>query len=266
VKRWTTYGTEGEKAVEIPLSHSNPIFTADSIYNHLSGLKSTGAKKIAIDTSTFTHEALLMIYRIIPLVCDGDTSIVYLYTGSKEYSVGDSIEDKWLSRGIREVRSVVGYPGQLLPSRSIHLILLAGFEADRALSLIREFEPSHVSLGCGDREVSFTEPHQLTNEQVTAAIRRAQSIAGEVDAFTFNPYSPIETCSAISKQCEKHGKMNTVIAPLNTKLSALGAAELAFQSQEVQVCYAQPLLYNTENYSAPREDVWGWETRVTKPI
>src|SRR5262249_6946324 len=151
------------------------------------------------------------------------------------------------------------YPGELLPSRSIHLILLAGFELERAIGLIREFEPSHVSLGCGDRTSEYTKPHQSTNEHTIESIQRAQSIASHVERFEFDPYSPVSAQSAVEAQWRKHQDMNTVISPLNTKLSTLGVARFAMATEAVQVCYAQPLFYNVEWYSESRDDVWGFE-------
>ena len=43
-----------------------------------------------------------------------------------------NLEAKWLSRGIGEVRSILGYSGTLKPSRSNLLIVIVGYEYERA--------------------------------------------------------------------------------------------------------------------------------------
>ena len=95
---------------------------------------------------------------------DESSVVDFLYAPASEYSIGDKPGDKWLSKGISEVRSVMGYPGGFAPSRDTHLIILAGFEDYRALSLIQELEPSLVSIGYGDSSEVSTGPHQVTNE------------------------------------------------------------------------------------------------------
>lgn len=249
----------GSSSQELPLLVSDPIKSADTLMAAMSSVLLQQPKTLAVDISTFTHESVLVLYRVIRLVRRPETRILFLYVGAHEYSLGDEEDKKWLSQGIEEVRSVVGFPGELLPSRSIHLVLLVGFEKERALGLIREFEPSHVSLGYGDQAVEATRAHQSTNEKVLAHIQRAQSIASYVDRFQFDPFSPVETHRAIDEQCRKHPGMNTVIAPLNTKLSTLGVARFGTASEAAQLCYAQPVFYNHANYSSPHDVAWCFE-------
>ena len=69
----------------------------------------------------------------------GDIYVSYI--GAKEYSVNEKNEDdKWLSKGIKEIRTVIGYPGFSDPTKDNHLLILFGFESDRTKRLINEFE------------------------------------------------------------------------------------------------------------------------------
>ena len=130
--------------------------------------------------------------------------------------MGADGSEKWLSSGIREVRSVLGYPGELLPSRKNHLIVLTGFEDVRALRLVAECEPSALSLGVADPRDRDTAEHQRINE---ARRRRVENIVGRAVLFSFSAYDPLRTCEAIERRMEQEGRMNTMVAPMNTKIS-----------------------------------------------
>jgi hypothetical protein len=52
-------------------------------------------------------------------------------------------------------------------------------------------------------------------------------------------------------EVEKNSEYNTVICPLNTKPSTIGAALAAIKSDNIQLVYAQPVQYNTKGYSTP---------------
>jgi hypothetical protein len=230
---------------------SNP---GDAINDVVSTVVSrTEPQRFLVDITTFTRESLLMLVRCLKWAAKKSDTIEFIYAHAKEYSVGDPQKDKWLSKGIREVRSVLGFPGDLLPSRRSHLIILVGFESERALSLIRECEPAAISLGLADESEIGTQPHQGTN---VYTIQRLKSILGNVDEFTFKAYDPEETRAVLQSQVRKMQAHNTIIAPMNTKISTLGAALLGLDDPSIQLCYAQANIYNYKKYSIPGDDYY----------
>ena len=50
--------------------------------------------------------------------------------------------------------------------------------------------------------------------------------------------------------------MNTVIAPLNTKISTIGADLAALENENIQLAYAKPNIYNVDGYSIPNEFIY----------
>ena len=58
--------------------------------------------------------------------------------------------EKWLSKGVKEIRSVLGFPGEILPSRKNHLIVLTGYEYERAKTIIDILQPYSLALGFGE--------------------------------------------------------------------------------------------------------------------
>jgi len=233
----------------------NPLLTADSILEAVSKSLPNHPARIVIDTTTFTRESLLILLRFLYEVRNRISRIEFLYAHAKEYSIGDKNEEKWLSKGIREVRSVLGFPGDLLPSCDNHLVVLLGFEDERALNLVRGFEPSVISLGVGDRGEFGTEPHQDVNDD---RCEKLKSVLTSVNLFTFNAYDAFKAKSIIRQQIAKFPGLNAVIAPMNTKISTIGAGLVAIADTSIQICYAQPNIYNYERYSLPDNDYYSF--------
>jgi len=229
------------------LDTDKPILSADGIWKELSDIFQGSAKRVLIDISTFTHEALLIILRAAFLLARPSDEIRFAYVPA-EYSVGDEPQDKWLSKGIREIRSVVGYPGELLPSRKIHLIVLVGFETERARALIEAYEPAFISLGYST-EVGSTSKENYTASNYFHA--KMMTLFPNSNKFEFSATNFAETAKVLKSVAQGQTELNTVIAPLNTKLSTIGSALAAIADDTIQLCYAQAELYNYENYSKP---------------
>lgn len=244
----------GSDVKDLLLDANDPIKSGDAINDVVSTVISrTEPQRFLIDITTFTRESLLMLVRCLKWTVKKSDTIEFIYAHAKEYSVGDLQKDKWLSKGIREVRSVLGFPGDLLPSQRSHLIILVGFETERALSLIRECEPAAISLGLPDGSEIGTRPHQDTN---VYTIQRLKSILDHVDEFAFKAYDAEETRAVLQSQVRKRIAYNTIIAPMNTKISTLGAALLALDDPSIQLCYAQANIYNYKRYSTPDDDYY----------
>jgi hypothetical protein len=243
----------GKSVSVVMLDSDNPISSADSISRSVEEPLASGAKRIVIDVTTFTRESLLILLRFLRYKCKGDQTVEFLYAHAKEYSIGDPVEDKWLSKGIREIRSILGYSGDLLPSKRNHLIILVGFEDERAINLINQFEPAKISLGVGDPLEVGTLPHQHVNVHMCS---RLKGMIEEVEEFTFKAYDAEATWSTLREEAVKGGDLNTIIAPMNTKISTIGAAMFAMENEAVQLCYAQPNLYNYDRYSIPDNDFY----------
>ena len=239
-----------------PLRADDPMHTVNHIVKSVNGLWPVAQEErkitIGIDITTFTRESLLILMKYLWLRMESWHEYVLFYNRATEYSLGVSQQDKWLSRGIKEVRSVIGYPGTLFPTRPIHLVVLTGFEDERAVRLVSECEPSYVSLGVADPDDAHTEQHQRINEDCR---RRVANMSGNVEYFTFSAYSLVRAYNAINAQVSKFDDRNSIVAPMNTKISTIGASLVGLQDPDVQLCYAQADLYNFRNYSAASDDV-----------
>jgi hypothetical protein len=214
-------------------------------------------ENIVIDISTFTHEMLLILLSILYENKNGFKRILYVYMGAKDYSINESLEKKWLSKGCRQIRSVIGYPGNLVPGVPICLIVLVGYEHERAAIMIEEMDPEYLILGKGlPSDDSLTNPsHKAPMLYFQEILADLLSRRGRIQDFEFSCRDTQAAIDAIESQINKTKDYNHIIVPLNTKISTLAVGVVALKNKNVQVCYAEPETYNFQGYSLPDEDM-----------
>jgi hypothetical protein len=186
-------------------------------------------------------------------------STTFLYTNAKEYGCTNDGTANWLSKGVSEIRSVLGFPGLMLPSKKLLLIIMAGFETERASEVITTYEPAKLAIGWGSKTDSVTPEHHTINKE------RANSIVDKIisndivdykpDSFEFSCTDPSATKNAILEYIEALNTYNIIICPLNNKLSTVGAALAALENPSIQICYAQPQEYNVTGYASPSDEL-----------
>jgi hypothetical protein len=247
------------KLFEIKASRESPTLTANAFSAEIMPeVEKAMSGNVLIDITTFTHEHLLILLGLLrakSLL----TKITMVYTSASEYSFNTNEENVWLSRGVRQARSVLGYPGQFAPSKRLHLMILAGFESERAQTLIELMEPARLSLGIGSINNSISPAHHSRNEHFFSRLKNfvehKKTMNTEVDTFEFSCVDPLAARDAILAQTEKYREFNTVISPMNTKVSTVGAGLAALDCERIQVVYALPAEYNESGYSTPGDSV-----------
>lgn len=227
----------------------NPVRSLLNIEDAVDNGLRSNPRYVLVDITSFTREALLMLLRVLHERIGPEDRVDLVYATADQYSTdSSSAHARWLSDGIRDIRPVLGYPGVMVPSRETHMIVMVGFEDERALEMIRACEPTHVSLGVCDPSQPDTTPHQSANLE---SLTRLRSVLADVDEFKFRGYSVADTEAALVEQADKHADCNIVIAPMNTKISTVGAAVYALRDESIQLCYAAPYFYNFDHYSSP---------------
>ncbi|RJV34424.1 hypothetical protein [Bacteroides sp. AF25-38AC] len=200
---------------------------------------------IVIDITAFTREILLILLRIItiPFVSD-KADITLVYMPAKCY------QKDWLTKGVRDIRPVLGYSGLLSPSKKSLLVILTGFEEERIHTIINAFEPSNILLGHPNEHSSISPDLFKISEQKYIDLKnRFQHLLID-EGFTFSCQDILETKQIILSIFQKYkDEYNIIIAPLNNKISTLGVAFAGLEQEEIQICYASANHYNIENYS-----------------
>jgi hypothetical protein len=241
----------GDKGCLVISDMQNPLITADNLGRSLAAAVQDGLNKsILLDITTFTHESLLILLRLLELHCP-KAQITGVYANAAEYSVGDDVHDKWLSKGIGEVRSVLGFPGNIVLSKKTHLVVIVGYEHERAAEIIEAIEPNSISLAYGRSGSATTEKDTDANEHYMHLVKQMASSFSDIHCFEIPCNDPWGASIAIQSHIETLHDVNVLIAPLNNKLSTIGAAWVALKNKDVQLCYARALLYNYSGYSKP---------------
>ena len=252
---------------EVVLSHKNPIKSVDAIVNRLNELLlKKHLNSVLIDITAFTHEMVLILMRVFYDLYP-DIHISFAYSNAGDYDPQTSETEsgtsaKWLSKGVSDLRSVIGYPGNLQPTSHTHLLIVVGYEYDRALSIISELEPSSLSLAFGRSDSITTESkpsnkHYGAIEHFNELTSTALAYFPEDKFFNFDIScnDPVKTNEEIKAHLCSIGidrkQHNIVLFALNNKPSTLGVGLFGIDNEDVQLCYAPALVYNYENYSTP---------------
>jgi hypothetical protein len=248
-----------ENYVDVATSTIDPLITADNLKKDLDNavFKNDNCQKIAADISTFTHEALLILINLLLNNRRPEQSISLLYNSANDYSIDeDNIEKKWLSRGVTNIRTIVGYPGKHNPTWKTHLILFVGYEYTRALKLIEMLEPSTIALGYGKPGTATNQRHEEASDYFHALVTKMAVRFADVDCIGFSCNDPFSVKETILDQARQNPECNIVVAPMNTKLSTIGTGLAAFEEARIQLCYSPAIQYNFDNYSTPGDTVY----------
>lgn len=243
----------------LEIKKNSPIYNLDTIVTLLFTYKNSIKKKkiqVLIDISTFTHEILLLIIYLITQYLSKDNFTVKLvYNSAIDYSINEKDEEKWLSKGVGEIRTVLGYSGEMMPFKKNMLIILVGFESERVKSIIEIFEPSKVVLGYASKEGAISGILQKKNAAILENIKNTLTI--DTAQFEFSCKTPSETESFINEIINQYtSEYNIIISALNNKVSTIGCALAAIKNPQVQLCYAPALVYNVEGYSTPSDNAF----------
>lgn len=231
------------------LGTSSPWSTADSFNSYISTLKQNGLRKLLVDITCFNREALLILLNILNARKVDFDSIYFVYTEANRMS-------DFLSFGVRDIRSVLGYPGIVSPLKKDHLVLLFGYEFDRARSLIEAYEPSAISISVPSVDASISpslyKKHTKFRTKLNTFVELLQSFYGkEVHFFDLSLIDPYAARDQLASHIRTVSSYNTIIAPLNTKISTVGAGLCALKLPNVQITYSQMSAYNYSSYSTP---------------
>lgn len=230
--------------VEKQIKLSSSVSINDALYQTVKEIIDEEFKNLIIDITTFTHEVLLILIRILFSYRDSFSSIKLIYNSADSYSA-------WLSKGCKEVRNVIGYPGIFNPAKNYRLIILTGYELERATKLVELMEPDSLSLGhsvdaVSDKNLKVSNTFKKKFENW---IYSTNSI--DCTTFDFSCYDLAATINTLETIVnEKTKSENLIIVPLNTKLSTVSVALVALAHKNIQVVYPIPETYNSD-YSKP---------------
>ena len=203
---------------------------------------------LTIDVTCMPRELLGMLLFAVSVRRESFVTISIAYVSAPEggYATQNerlAEEDRWLSRGVASVRSIVGYPGVFHSEQPCHLVVFAGHELERVLQLVEYVEPRRLTIS-GELEHSSTVPGARDiSRNVANELKRRMQVP-EIGDIGFSSSSIDEVyASLVDAQLVESGE-NVALAAMNTKLSFVGAALFALSSRAMRMMYAVPKEYN----------------------
>lgn len=229
-------------------SKRNPLTLADALVR-LGDRVGDGAEDLrwVADVTTMTHEMVLVVVAAAEELIPSWSGLTFVYNVAGQYSGDDAAGQKWISRGIHEVRSVLGYPGAWSPGEPTTLVALPGFDMERVRRIVEDIEPEHLLVGIARPTLG---KHAWSDEKNRAI---AEELLGTRDGrlFDYPALDPFAAVDALARETAGVAS-NVLLAPLNSKISTVAIGVLARLKSDWQVCYAPALIYNL-SYATPSD-------------
>jgi hypothetical protein len=234
--------------LELGFSKSSELdrFSARSLWDWTWRSVQVAKDDVVVDATCIPRELLAMLLFALSVRRDALRRVRILYTSPESYvtQVGALPEkDRWLSRGIRTLRTVVGYPGDFASERNRHVVALAGHEDERLLEIISFLEPTRLSISSEQTDSSTVPNANQISERVKARLRELIGHPNTGDV-TFYADSIERTFESLSQMLVGQTQENVALVAMNTKLSFIGAALCALHLRHLRLVYAVPIEYN----------------------
>jgi hypothetical protein len=236
----------------VPLDSDRPLKTFNALRDAIASLKSRGPCHVGVDITCFTREATSIFIFLLKHELPKGSVVTAFYQKASSY--GRSRRGGWLTEGVREVRTILGYSGSVSLSADTHLIIVPGFEYERAQEIVDAVQPARISLGHAIVEKGVALTFNLDHDNF---LKRLEGLylGLSLDRFDFSSVDPFKTRDNLLKVVQTSSKQNIVVACLNTKPATFGICLAALEQPSIQLVYAQPVCYNINEYSQPLGEV-----------
>lgn len=222
-------------------------FSSRSLWNWVWGVVKSASGEIVIDVTCLPREALAMLLFSLSVRRKYIDQIKIVYTSVPEgYATQDKSlepEDRWLSKGVATVRSILGFPGNFGSEKLRHIIAFAGHESDRLLEAIVSYEPNKLSISNEMASTSTVEGAAQYSENVADQLRQEIALP-KLESILFSANSIMDTYDSLCGLEIDSENENVAIVAMNTKLSFIGAALFCLHERNVRMIYAVPEEYN----------------------
>ncbi len=230
--------------IDFIVDEEKPIPVINEIIRHIEKYISDHMHpRITLDISTIIKWHLLILLKALDLK-NYLRGVRFLYTEPEEY-ITDLFQP--LSFGIRQIFPIPTYSGKYDFSKDTLLILLLGYEGDRALALLEEMDPAECLL-LVPKPAYHTEWEGRTEEMNKGII----NIVGKSRIEYIDSRNPVKVAQQLYEilSKSKYSRYNHVISPLGTKPQTLGLyLYLSTNPANTILIYGAPLRHNELFYS-----------------
>ena len=221
-------GEKGIRYREVRVKRE-PVSLWQSVRRALSD-REWSQRSVLVDITTMPREVIWWAFSSLRSV-QGDVSYVYHKPGNYPAA--------WVTRDTDQPRLVYQHSGVSMFGRHTCLLLVSGFDADRAAQLIQFFEPRSVVIG-------LQTGSQYDNESKNVALtRRVLEGTPNVRFFDMDAYSSDHGLAAMEAAIVGQlGHYNVVAASLGPKPSAVALYRLQSKHPDIALAYAPSRQFN----------------------
>jgi hypothetical protein len=222
---------------------------------------------ILVDISVMANR---LVMKVMKALLEQNRRIILLYSEAATYHPTEeeyrSSPDQWssdsslgLERGVSNVAVSEDYPGYHLDQLPDCILIFPSFKRERGLAVIGRVDPAlTVGSGDSDKVVWFLGvPHRDENHWRLAAMREINGVQSEALQYEVDTFDYREALRKLEHvYLERVGEYRFSLAPMGSKMQAIGAGLFAYLHRDVAVVFATPLEYNGAQYSEGCLDRW----------
>ena len=218
-----------EKAHLLSASYDSSLRLVESFNAYFSSIIENPEEcNIILDISTFNRQNLLTILFLLRKKYLINNIRIY-------YTIPEETNDE-LSKYAQHASTIPFFSGEQSIDKNKLLVLLAGYEYDRALYLWEKVEPSKTIIGVGNRPTD----NKFHQRNIDVADRIAKSI-GDHERIDICANDPFEAMRHIEGIFENYSRnYNIIVSPMNTKLQTLGLFLAWEKYPNAQIIYSRP--------------------------
>jgi hypothetical protein len=253
----TLLGSVGPVKV-VNTTHEDPLVGLDSLIGLVS--EASGGGQVVVDVSTFPKNALLLTLRALEQVPDLH-GVRAVYSEPAQYRLRPVASPVF---GLRRIGVVPTFGATFRPNEELVLIMLLGYERDRAIAMWQGVQP-HRTLAAVSGP-SYRAEWDGIAEKLNAALLAA---IGEEGVHVVDPRDPWATyrfLKTVVPEGSGQSLENVYVAPLGTKPQTVGVYLYCRDVPDmVSVIYGAPVAREHEYLAVGIGPSWTltqWETSV----
>jgi hypothetical protein len=236
------------KTSPVICNHHDPL---DGVFKFQELLKNSqtelSGKIVTLDVTTFTKQYILVLLKF--LENQRPRLVRIFYTEPLDYAA------KWkkpLSYGLIEVVSVPSYGGHTYIEKENMLVLLLGYEGDRAYSIWEKLSPHQTIILIG--KPSYRDSWEGRVESFNRKLIDKLPKEAVKYVSTLDPFSVCQNLDSLFN--EYQSDFNIALSPLGPKPQVIGSYLSLRNHSDVQVLYAIPKYYEEKYFSKEIGRIW----------
>lgn len=213
-------------------------------------------RNVIVDATVFPKDRLWMVLDYIKQAFS-HVRLFVLYVEPDAYNT-EVVESGWLSKGVKSIGSIPRFNGHQSAQKRALLVIVVGHEQERMQITIKNTEADKVVLiGQGLQQHSEAAPNLAT----IIVKHLGQDYAHVVDTsavYSVGSRDYLGVNTAVTAIYERFSKdYNIIVAANGTKLQSLGAMLACQANRAITAIYAEPQIYNNNEYSTGAGKTWG---------